>query len=889
MPKRHKKSGGKAPKRPNPVPETVNSSDEDEEMAQLKALIARVDALEREQKLREAGLGDGGGTSGVAVPRRSNRKGRGEKLKQLLSSRLSSLEMTTGQQPQRDAPDAAEVDGSGAEEVPVAPHGGHAQGSWPPTSLGEPAQALTGPDTAAHWAGVWDSRQDTTSTGFFQQPPAWGYGLAPFPGNQWFLQQAANLQPLIGQAGPQQEMSNRVATALPFTGISPVSGHPYNLPYLGYQAAGIPQPGQYHLDNTLCISPYEAMMFRAASLVMFFGAFRPSEVILASAKDMTGRALALQDVVFMGGRQTTAASAASVIAGGVSKLELMKVVELMKTYQDQAKNNQEQISAQLTQQMQEVKKVTRAIPEVRDSLSAVMTMMERKITDTEDQINNQATAMLATYSVTDTRPSQLETNARAGNIRVMGLQNSEMKSCRAAEAVALMEKFLHSLLNLPEDLQLFTERAYRIPQRMNKSSATPLSTTIWIVQFLRPTTCNLVLDAACKQACSVSVALQPIIQLQPLSPLGKPLMSSWLHPQGSAPSSMPIALRSHGARPGSCKTLSLEQDPDTSFECDVVCKDEDAFCLSEENLAALKDLLQQLESRRARNEAVCEELRSRIQTLWDRLQVPVKEREAFAPFMAGSRASTRTALQLETDCLEELKLQNLQHMVEAARAELADYWDYFYSPEQRQSFHPYYEEVFTEELLQQHNDEVAQIKRYFEAHQELFEAVHKWEKNWHQFQELERKATDPSHFTNRGGNLLKEEKLRAKVQKTLQKVEEDLKSQVALWEEKHAQEFRVNGQPFVEYVAEQWHLYHLEKEKEKQERQLKNTFRSVLGGSVFHSPASHPPHSGGKPARTPSYAVPKPPRRGHLEHNKENLTQLNGTPLSAHTFKGFHI
>lgn len=38
----------------------------------------------------------------------------------------------------------------------------------------------------------------------------------------------------------------------------------------------------------------------------------------------------------------------------------------------------------------------------------------------------------------------------------------------------------------------------------------------------------------------------------------------------------------------------LEYDPDTSFERDVVCEDEDAFCLSEENLAALKDLLQQV-------------------------------------------------------------------------------------------------------------------------------------------------------------------------------------------------------------------------------------------------------------------------------------------------------
>lgn len=35
---------------------------------------------------------------------------------------------------------------------------------------------------------------------------------------------------------------------------------------------------------------------------------------------------------------------------------------------------------------------------------------------------------------------------------------------------------------------------------------------------------------------------------------------------------------------------------------------------------------------------------------------------------------------------------------------------------------------------------------------------------------FQRKAMDPSRFTNRGGNLLKEEKMRAKIQKTLQKV-----------------------------------------------------------------------------------------------------------------------
>lgn len=38
----------------------------------------------------------------------------------------------------------------------------------------------------------------------------------------------------------------------------------------------------------------------------------------------------------------------------------------------------------------------------------------------------------------------------------------------------------------------------------------------------------------------------------------------------------------------------LEKSPETSFEMDVVCEDEDAFCLSDENIDSLKLLLTQV-------------------------------------------------------------------------------------------------------------------------------------------------------------------------------------------------------------------------------------------------------------------------------------------------------
>ncbi|XP_074151278.1 protein regulator of cytokinesis 1 isoform X1 [Sminthopsis crassicaudata] len=371
----------------------------------------------------------------------------------------------------------------------------------------------------------------------------------------------------------------------------------------------------------------------------------------------------------------------------------------------------------------------------------------------------------------------------------------------------------------------------------------------------------------------------------------------------------------------------LDHSPDTSFERDVVCEDEDTFCLSVENITALQTLLRQLEVRKAQNEAVCEGLRSRIRELWDRLQIPLEEREALAMFMTGSKAKIRKALQSEADRLEELKIQNMKKVIEAIRVELAAYWEKcFFSQEQRQAFAPYFDEEYTETLLQLHDVELVQLKQYYETHKELFEGVQKWEDSWKLFLEFERKASDPSRFTNRGGNLLKEEKQRAKLQKTLPKLEEELKTRIEQWEQEHSKAFVVNGQKFMEYVMEQWEMHRLEKEKAKQERQLKktqqtetemlygstprtpskrrvlgpntpgkvrklnsttvsavtpnSTIRSVFAGTVYHSPVSRPPPTGGKPSKTPSRLGQKAAPLGRQGHNKENI-ELSGSILTG--------
>ncbi|XP_068170194.1 protein regulator of cytokinesis 1-like isoform X2 [Antennarius striatus] len=370
----------------------------------------------------------------------------------------------------------------------------------------------------------------------------------------------------------------------------------------------------------------------------------------------------------------------------------------------------------------------------------------------------------------------------------------------------------------------------------------------------------------------------------------------------------------------------LEQNPETSFEIDVMCEDEEAFCLSDDNIAALKLLLSQLQDRKVENELCCSAFRTKIKELWERLQIPQEERESLSEHMIKSKKRNIEALQAELHRLEVLKIQSMRSVIEAIRAEIALLWEKcFYSQEQKQDFVPYYADDFTEELLILHEAEVKNLVKTYEDHKELFDGVTKWQENWTLYLELDQKANDPTRFNNRGGNLLKEEKQRCDLQKSLPKLEKSLKAQIDIWEHEHGKEFLVNGQKFLEYVQQQWDNHHAEKEEKKMERQLKKSrqtqeemlygtgkktpskrriagtptpgkvrkfnaastnstptsfLNSGVSGSLCHSSIQKPPLSASKGLglRTPGYG--KTPRA--LDQNKENISHLSrNTPSGA--------
>lgn len=266
----------------------------------------------------------------------------------------------------------------------------------------------------------------------------------------------------------------------------------------------------------------------------------------------------------------------------------------------------------------------------------------------------------------------------------------------------------------------------------------------------------------------------------------------------------------------------MGRQPENSLEQDAICEDEEAFFLTSENIKALTVLKAQLELKREALVSALNTVQERVHSLWDLLQVTKEEKDACQKISGSSISDELRMWGNELARLDELKMANLKQVILNIREELKAYWDRcFYTPEQRKEFAPYYSDDFTEDLLSRHDEEVIRMKGLYEKCRLILDAVAKWETSWTQFVILEKKASDPNRFSNRGGTLLREEKDRGKLQKLLSKLEEELKSRIDLWEAEQGRPLLIKGSKFMDYVANQWETLKLQKEREKQDRTQK--------------------------------------------------------------------
>lgn len=312
-----------------------------------------------------------------------------------------------------------------------------------------------------------------------------------------------------------------------------------------------------------------------------------------------------------------------------------------------------------------------------------------------------------------------------------------------------------------------------------------------------------------------------------------------------------------------CLMDEMGHEPESSLERESICPDTDIFLLTHDNIKALKLLLSQLEIKKESLISARDKLKERAMSLWTRLSCPEPEGEAFREAAMSTLSDDIRRWRGIVEHLEEMQMAQLEEVIDKVREELVVLWDKcMFGPEQRELFSIHFcDDHYTEEMLAVHDEELLRMKDLYEAAQPILEDLEKWKRNWALYQEFERKAADPARFSNRGGSLLRESKDRAKVQKLLPKLEEELRGRVEDWENNKSSPFLVHGQRVMDYISSQWEEHRQQKDKEKNERMTKKAetsqFKTPTKRALGLTSATSTPTPSKKLKKTPSQLAPR--------------------------------
>lgn len=231
--------------------------------------------------------------------------------------------------------------------------------------------------------------------------------------------------------------------------------------------------------------------------------------------------------------------------------------------------------------------------------------------------------------------------------------------------------------------------------------------------------------------------------------------------------------------------------------------------LHEEDLSRLKAKRDKLSDEKKNREKRLTNLRTAVEALWEKLGVEEKQRKAFLNANRGCGVRQINEFEDELARLNELKHQNLHLFVEDARYKLQELWDALYlSEDEMLEFTPAFSDVYSDALLEAHEQEIARLEALKEQRAPTLALVEKHRTLVHDRDELAASSQDASRLMlkpQKGekrdpGKLLREEKMRKRIAKELPKVAGELRKVLETWEDEYGRPFLVHGERYLDVL-----------------------------------------------------------------------------------------
>lgn len=242
---------------------------------------------------------------------------------------------------------------------------------------------------------------------------------------------------------------------------------------------------------------------------------------------------------------------------------------------------------------------------------------------------------------------------------------------------------------------------------------------------------------------------------------------------------------------------------------------------------ALEDLTRrvaELNAEKRRRTTKLEEMGANIMSLWEKLRVSEEEQRAFSETIQGLGLDTIEKGEAELQRLHALKSEMLGKLVMEARETILGLWEEINATEEfRKNFSPYFvkdEYRFTDELLEEHENYIEQLKAQFEEMKPILRIIERREVILQERIEYQELQKDSDRLKQRGAaltkQLMEEEKMAKRIKRDLPKLTNMLGEKLQEWREKHGEEFQLNGEDYaniMERQEEEWNRY---KEREMQ-------------------------------------------------------------------------
>ena len=206
-----------------------------------------------------------------------------------------------------------------------------------------------------------------------------------------------------------------------------------------------------------------------------------------------------------------------------------------------------------------------------------------------------------------------------------------------------------------------------------------------------------------------------------------------------------------------------------------------------------------------------EDMRKRLAQLWRFLEVPENHHRQFSKFTNITQTTYNKYLEEVQRC-EQIKKENIRNFIGKVRLEIEEYWDKcLKSDAERLRFPSYTANTFNEDVLELHEDELRDLKMFYENNEAIFSIIQERQELWNQMELLQNKESDPKRYNNRGGQLLKEEKERKMITMKLPKIEARLIELVEKFQEENKRPFTMYGTKIEDVIKRDYEAKRLEK------------------------------------------------------------------------------